>query len=450
MTSLCAPLRPLPLLLILSSLACGASSECTEAKEGSTATGAQGCGCSGGALSRNGEAPAPGAVVEPRRLAETPADEAAPDPDPAAQPARLVWVPPGEVLLGHDDASVSPSTFRVDGEGPSRRAQLSGFHIGETEVSNAQWAAFVAATGFVSESERFGWSFVFELHLTTEANASSTEVVDTAPWWVRVDGASWRHADGPGSDVLADGRADHPVVHVSWSDARAYCRWAHGASGRLPTEAEWEWAARGATTRGATAEVVKYPWGNVLKPKEGSSSRGAHRCNIWQGTFPKRDSGSDGYQGTAPVKAFGPQNALGLYNMIGNVWEWVGDYWTIAHAPTRAVPPLDPQGPPIGNERTKKGGSFLCHKSYCNRYRIVARSPNSEDTATANLGFRCARNDAGGSGRAEGTAAPQRGEETVVDSRPRDLQKSEQPEEEAIPAELTDEQVGFKGPKEEL
>ena len=297
----------------------------------------------------------------------------------------MLWIEGGEFIMGHDDRRVSPSTFDVDGEGPSRRVSLSNFWLGETEVSNAQWDGFARATGYVSDSERFGWSFVFESHLTPEANEAATQAVQAAPWWVSVTGASWRHPDGPGSDALADGRSEHPVAHVSWTDAAAFCAWAHPPHGRLPTEAEWEYAARG----GVHAKRIKhrkYPWGGVLVPK------GEHRCNVWQGVFPRNNTADDGHAASAPVFAYGPQNDLGLYNMIGNVWEWVEDYWSVEHSPPpKGAPALvDPRGARTTGERTKKGGSYMCHKSYCHRYRIQARSQNTEDTGTGNLGFRCA------------------------------------------------------------
>ena len=248
-------------------------------------------------------------------------------------------------------------------------------------MSNAQWAAFTSATGHVSESESFGWSFVFERELTAEANAAATQAVHAAPWWISVDGASWRHPRGPGSDALTAGGADLPVVHVSWNDAVAFCAWAHGRSGRLPTEAEWEYAARGGVLAGRRKK--KYPWGNRLTPD------GVHRSNVWQGAFPSNNTAEDGYAGSAPVHAFGPQNELGLYNMIGNVWEWVDDYWEVEHLPPprAGAPPLvNPRGLLTTGERTKKGGSYMCHKSYCHRYRLQARSQNSADTGTSNLG----------------------------------------------------------------
>ena len=358
-----------------------------------TSGGDQSCGCGAGTLSRkstpeqdaftavedSGQQPTAERAVPTRALAADRAVLSAP---------RLIWVEGGDFVMGHNNKSVSPSTFFADGEGPSRRVRLDGFWLGETEVSNAQWSEFAAATGHVSDSERFGWSFVFQGQLTPEADAASTQAVHNAPWWISVAGASWRHADGPGSDVLQDGREDHPVVHVSWTDARAFCQWAHPPHGRLPSEAEWEYAARGGTSAGNSRR--KYPWGDALAPG------GVHRANVWQGTFPINNTAKDGFNYTSPVFALGAQNDLGFYNLIGNVWEWVEDYWTTVHprTPSGTAALYDPKGERTTGERTKKGGSFLCHKSYCHRYRLQARSQNSEDTGTSNLGFRCAASTA--------------------------------------------------------
>ena len=343
---------------------------------------AGGCGCGGSTLSRDGAAPATTTTTTTATITATTADTTAP-----SATARLIWVPGGEFVMGHDNRSLSPSTFDADGEGPSRRVAVDGFWMAETEVSNAQFAAFAAATGHVTDSERFNWSFVFERQLTPAANAAATQSVHAAPWWIRVDGASWRAPDGPGSDALADGRDAHPVAHVSWTDAAAYCGWAHPAGGRLPTEAEWELAARGGGE--AAQKRWRYPWGGALTPG------GAHRANVWQGKFPLNNTAKDGWAYTAPVRSMEPQNALGFHHLIGNVWEWVSDYWTTSHTkPPRGAPPLqNPRGPPreaSTGERAKKGGSYMCHKSYCFRYRIAARSQNSEDTGTSNLGIRCA------------------------------------------------------------
>ena len=352
----------------------------------------QECGCGGGALRRDlpetrAESSAPTWRQESAHATDPTSDDtSATLTAPAEERApHLVWIEGGEFTMGHNNRSMSPSTFDVDGEGPARRVALSSFRLGETEVSVAQWATFARATGHTSDSERFGWSFVFEGQLTSSADAAASQAVQAAPWWVSVDGADWRHPDGPGSDALMDGRANHPVAHVSWDDASAFCAWAHPPHGRLPTEAEWEYAARGGLHAAGKRRV--YPWGNrLLAPGK------VHRCNVWQGTFPKQNTAADGHAHTAPVRAFGAQNELGLYNMIGNVWEWVLDEWSTEHprTPVGAPPLLDPRAPRTTGERTKKGGSYMCHKSYCNRYRVHARSQNSADTGTSNLGFRCA------------------------------------------------------------
>ncbi|KAA3620949.1 MAG: formylglycine-generating enzyme family protein [Proteobacteria bacterium] len=254
--------------------------------------------------------------------------------------------------------------FAGDGEGPPRRVRLAPFAIATCAVSNAEYARFVEQTGYRTDAEQYGSSFVFHGFV----DPARGERVKDIPWWVRVAGACWRRPEGPGSTV--SDRMDHPVVHVSWFDAVAYCRW---SGTRLPTEAEWEYAARGGL-RGA-----RYPWGDELTPK------GAHRCNIWQGSFPDVDSGADGYVGTAPVDAYEP-NGFGLYNACGNVWEWCADTFSPNyHRVTRDLDPiyLVPTG-----RRSMRGGSYLCHDSYCNRYRVAARSSNTPDSSTGHCGFR--------------------------------------------------------------
>lgn len=289
----------------------------------------------------------------------------APAPVVAGPQRREGWVelPGGTFRMGSEAAYAWPE----DGEGPVREVTLSAFGIAATAVTNAEFAAFVDATGYVTEAERFGWSFVFAGLLSRRTAQRATQGAAAAPWWRVVERASWRHPEGPDSAVAK--RADHPVVHVSHHDAVTYCAW---AGGRLPHEAEWEFAARGGL------DGARYPWGDELEP---------WRCNIFQGTFPDRDTAEDGYRGTAPVDAFAP-NGFGLYNMVGNVWEWTADWHTARHA---RRPRTDPTGPAGGEARVTRGGSYLCHDSYCNRYRVSARSALTPDSSTGNTGFRCAR-----------------------------------------------------------
>ncbi|WP_436498061.1 formylglycine-generating enzyme family protein [Actinokineospora sp. HUAS TT18] len=276
---------------------------------------------------------------------------------------RMVRLPGGAFLMGTDDGVGYPA----DGEGPVREVTLSPFAIEPTAVTNSQFATFVKATGYRTDAERFGFSFVYAGFL---AEGDRSPAVDRTPWWRAVAGATWRAPEGPGSVISA--RQSHPVVHVSWADAQAYCAW---SGTRLPTEAEWEFAARGGLVQ------ARYPWGDELAP------RGRHECNIWQGRFPEVDTGEDGFAGTAPVKSFRP-NGYGLFNVAGNVWEWCADWFSADfHV---SGPRVDPVGPGVGSSRVMRGGSHMCHESYCNRYRVAARSSATPDSSTGNIGFRVA------------------------------------------------------------
>lgn len=295
-------------------------------------------------------------------------------PEPAASaPHRaetalskgMVTLPGGRFLMGTDDAI----GYVTDGEGPIREISLRPFSIDAAAVTNVEFAAFVDATGHVTDAERFGWSFVFGGLLPDDF--PETSGVASAPWWRQVLSAYWRRPEGAQSDD--EGRLDHPVVHVSHRDALAYCAW---ASKRLATEAEWEYAARGGL------EQRRYPWGDDLTPG------GEHQCNIWQGAFPAENTVDDGYYGTAPARSY-PPNAFGLYNVAGNVWEWCADWFSPDFHGTGARD--NPVGPPMGTHRVIRGGSYLCHESYCFRYRVAARSANSPDSSTGNTGFRCVR-----------------------------------------------------------
>ena len=268
--------------------------------------------------------------------------------------ASLLDLDGGTFLMGSEE----PGGFPEDGEGPVRELAVEPFRIAAHAVTNDEFAAFAAAAGHRTTAERFGWSFVFAGLLPQDFPL--TRAVAQAPWWRQVEGADWRRPEGPGSSI--DERGDHPVVHVSWTDARAYCRW---AGLRLPTEVEWEYAARGGLVQ------KRYPWGDELTPA------GRHRCNIWQGSFPDHNTCEDGYYGTGPVDSF-EANGFGLFNTSGNAWEWCANWFDAAAAP----------GP--GRGKVIRGGSHLCHESYCNRYRVAARSRNTPDSSTGHMGFRVA------------------------------------------------------------
>lgn len=266
-------------------------------------------------------------------------------PSDGRDDAAVATLPGGTFVMGDN----SDWSYPDDDEGPTREIHVNPLTLDVHAVSNERFEVFVGATGHTTDAEAHGWSFVFGGLLHDDF--PDTRGVAAAPWWREVEGADWRHPEGPHSDTTT--RADHPVIHVSARDAAAFAAW---AGKRLPTEPEWEYAARaGASTT--------FPWGEELEPG------GEHRANVWQGTFPVADTGADGYVGTCPVDAF-PASAFGTHNMIGNVWEWTASLWD--------------------SERVLKGGSYLCHASYCRRYRPAARSRASLDSSMGNTGFRCA------------------------------------------------------------
>ena len=274
---------------------------------------------------------------------------------------KMLALDGGWFRMGADDGP-----HPEDGEGPVREVFLDSFSLAETAVTIADFAEFVTATGYRTVAEQIGNSFVF--HSFCNPDAALPAPVQ-APWWRQVPGACWHSPHGPNGAL--DVHSNHPVTHIARQDAIAYCRW---SGTRLPTEAEWEFAARGGL------EAQPFPWGDTLAPG------GAHRCNLWQGTFPDTNTAEDGYPGTAPVTAFAP-NGLGFYNMTGNVWEWVDDRFTTAHTPR---PVRNPKGPLNGARFVAKGGSYLCHDSYCTRYRTSSRQSLQPTTTTGNLGFRIA------------------------------------------------------------
>lgn len=282
--------------------------------------------------------------------------------DPVIQ-LETVDIPGGCATVGTDKPLLP-----LDGEGPSETVWIKPFRFAQTAVTVDEFAAFVLATGYVTEAERIGWSFVFKDFVDGAGIRSGH--ASAAPWWVAINGASWK---APRGGALGQACGDHPVVHVSWRDASAFAGW---AGGRLPTEAEWEWAAQGGLG------PVAYPWGD-REPDD----LDFFPCNIWQGAFPATNTELDGHDGTAPALSFAP-NGYGLYNMAGNVWEWCSDAFRVRSL-SKAARQRNAQARRSG-ERTIKGGSYLCHASYCHRYRIAARSGSPPDSATGHLGFRLA------------------------------------------------------------
>ncbi|MBX3354569.1 MAG: formylglycine-generating enzyme family protein [Phycisphaeraceae bacterium] len=306
----------------------------------------------------------------------------------------MVWIPGREFTMGSDDPKAYPQ------ERPAHRVRVDGFWMDVTEVTNRQFKEFVDATGYVTMAETVpDWEQLKQQlppgtpkppaemlvagSVVFRPPAAVRNLDDVSQWWAWVPGANWRHPEGPGSDL--EGRWDHPVVHVAWPDAEAYARW---AGKRLPTEAEWEFAARGGL------EGKEFAWGDEAVPG------GTHMANIWQGRFPTQNSKADGFDGTAPVRSF-PPNGYGLYEMTGNVWEWCADWYDFAAHGASAAQGVchDPRGPqqpsdptrPFTKQRVIKGGSFLCADNYCRNYRPSARRGEDWDTGTSHIGFRCVR-----------------------------------------------------------
>jgi len=293
----------------------------------------------------------------------------------------MVWIPSGAFAMG---SMTSPESE------PIHEVRVDGFFMDETEVTNAEFTKFVEATGYVTVAERVPAAEDFpgvSPDLLVAGSVVFTAPAEAVPlgaplrWWSFVPGANWRHPEGPGSDLAE--RMDHPVVHVAWEDAAAYARW---AGKRLPTEAEWERAARGGL------EGKRYVWGDEFRPD------GRLMANTFQGTFPHMNTLEDGFAATAPVRSF-PPNGYGLHDMAGNVWEWTADWYrpdTHAHHarehsvenPTGPMDSLDPAEPGIP-KRVQKGGSFLCTDQYCSRYEPGMRGAGAIDTGTNHVGFRC-------------------------------------------------------------
>ncbi len=262
--------------------------------------------------------------------------------------------------------------LRVDGEVPLHPVVLDTFVIDETTVTTADFAAFVDATGYRTSAERAGTSAVF--HALVGDEGAIVGRAAAAPWWVEVVGADWAHPEGPGSTV--DSRSDHPVVHVSFVDADAYCVWAGRA---LPTEAQWEYAARGGL------DGARFPWGDDLLDADGVPRCRIYSPELWGAPFPAQAGSWVGGTPTAPVTAFAP-NGFGLRQTVGNVWEWCADRYDPRYY--RSAPLHNPSGPERGASRVLRGGSYLCDDSYCSRYRVAARSHNTVESSSGNTGFR--------------------------------------------------------------
>jgi formylglycine-generating enzyme required for sulfatase activity len=310
---------------------------------------------------------------------------------PLPAPPGMVWIPEGSFLMG----TAGDTSHR--NEQPAHQVTVNAFWMDEAEVTNAQFRTFVEATGYLTTAEkRPDWEEMKKQlppgtpkpaddqlvpgSLVFTPPAEAVPLSNAAAWWRWVPGACWKLPGGPGSTL--DGKDDHPVVHVSWDDANAYAAW---AGKRLPTEAEWEYAARG----GLASQ--RFPWGD-----DAPSETDGTKANIWQGAFPTRNTKVDGYDRTAPVKTY-PPNGYGLYDVAGNVWEWCADWYRADAYARRQGVTTNPAGPdtfwdpnePLAPKRVTRGGSFLCHVTYCESYRPAARRGTSFDSGMSHLGFRC-------------------------------------------------------------
>ncbi|NXG19075.1 SUMF2 enzyme, partial [Grallaria varia] len=268
-----------------------------------------------------------------------------------------VWLPGGTFLMGCGSPESSGE------EGPPREVTVGPFAVDKRPVTNRDFREFVREKKYKTEAEAFGWSFVFEDFVSEELKKKVTQKLESAPWWLPIEKAFWRQPSGPGSTIKD--RLDYPVLHVSWNDARAFCAW---KGKRLPTEQEWEFAARGGL------EQRLYPWGNKFQP---------NRTNLWQGDFPRVDTAEDGYHGVSPVTAFPPQNSYGLYDLLGNTWEWTASEFRAPGRPSR-------QG--AQTMQVLRGASWIdtADGSANHRARVTTRMGNTPDSASDNLSFRCA------------------------------------------------------------
>ncbi len=284
--------------------------------------------------------------------------------DERAELGALIALPGGCFRMGSDAAE----GYVEDGEGPARTVQVSPFAIAATTVTNAEFGAFVRDTQYITEAEQAGSSFVFWLQVDEAERRAVRQVPRGLPWWLPIEFACWQRPEGAGTSV--EGRLQHPVVHVSWHDAMAYCAW---AGRRLPTEAEWEYAARGGI------EGARFAWGD--------SDDLERHANVWRGQFPSLPA--DAWH-PAPVAVDAlPPNAFGLHHATGNVWQWCADWFSPGYHRDTAL--NDPLQDRITGRRAMRGGSFLCHASYCHRYRVAARSSNAPGATASNIGFRVAR-----------------------------------------------------------